>query len=53
MANNLDKLAELMKENLWYQMREKIQILTLTPESWSLQKTVKEFRVSKVKAQKG
>ena len=33
-------------------MREKIQILTLTPESWSLQKTVKEFRVSQVRAQK-
>ena len=33
-------------------MRETIQILTLTQESWSLQKTVKEFRVSKVKAQK-
>ena len=33
-------------------MRKKIQILTLTPESWTLQKTVQEFRVSQVKAQK-
>ena len=37
-ANDLDKLAELMKENLRYQIRQKkIQILTLTAESWSSQ----------------
>ena len=43
-ANNLHKLVELMKEKLKVSIkREKIQILTLTPESWSLQKTAKEF----------
>ena len=42
-----------MKEKLKVSnKREKIQILTLTPESWSLQKTVKEFKVSKATAQK-
>ena len=41
-ANDLDKLVELMKEKLKVSNeREKIQILTLTPESWSLQKTAK------------
>ena len=35
-ANDLDKLVELMKEKLKVSnKREKIQILTLTPESWS------------------
>ena len=41
-ANDLDKLVELMKEKLKV-LREKIQILTLTPKSWSLQKTAKKF----------
>ena len=50
-ANDLDKLVELMKEKLKVSnKREKIQILTLTPESWSLQKTMKEFKVSKATA---
>ena len=50
-ANNLHKLVELMKEKLKFSIkREKIQILTLTPESWSLQKTAKEFKVSKATA---
>ena len=50
-ANNLHKLVELMKEKLKVSIkREKIQILTLTPESWSLQKTAKEFKVSKATA---
>ena len=44
-ANDLDKLVELMKEKLKVSnKREKIQILTLTPESWSLRKTAKEFK---------
>ena len=53
-ANDLGKLVELMKEKLLrYQIREKkTQILTLTPESWSLRKTAKEFQVSKATAQK-
>ena len=44
-ANDSDKHAELMKEKLKVSnKREKIQILTLTPESWSLRKTAKEFK---------
>ena len=53
-ANDLDKLVELMKEKLKVSnKREKIQILTLTPESWSLRKIAKEFKVSKATARKG
>ena len=52
-ANNLDKLVELIKQKLKVSnKRENIQILTLTPESWSLPKTAKEFKVSKATAQK-
>ena len=52
-ANDLDKLVELMKEKLKVSnKREKIQILTLTPESSSQRKTAKEFKVSKATAQK-
>ena len=52
-ANDLDKIVELVKENLRYQIRqEKIQILTLTAESWSSQKPVKGFQVSKTTAGK-
>ena len=40
--NDLDNLVELMKEKLEVpSKRKKIQILILTPESWSLQKTAK------------
>ena len=42
-----------MKEKLKVSnKREKTKILTLTPESWSLRKTAKEFEVSKATAQK-
>ena len=52
-TNDLDKLVELMKEKLKVSnKREKIQILNLTPESWSLRKTAKEFKVSKATARK-
>ena len=52
-ANDSDKLNELMKEKLKVSnKREKIQILTLTTESWSLQKTAKEFKVSRATARK-
>ena len=52
-ANDLDKLVEMMKEKLKVSnKREKIQILTLTPESWSLRKTAKIFKVSKATARK-
>ena len=44
-ANDLDKLVELMKEKLKVSnKREKIQILTLTPESWSFQKNSKRIQ---------
>ena len=52
-ANDLGKLVELMREKLKVsKKREKIQILTLTPGSWSLRKTAKEFKLSKSTAQK-
>ena len=52
-ANDLDKIFELMKEKLKVSNKtEKIQILPLTPQSWSLRKTAKEFKISKVTAQK-
>ena len=52
-ANDLEKLVELMEEKLKVSnKREKTQILTLTPESCSLRKTAKEFKVSKATAQK-
>ena len=42
-----------MKEKLKVSnKREKIQILTLIPESWSLRKTAKELKVSKATARK-
>ena len=44
-ANHLDKLVELMKEKLKVSnKREKIQILTLTPESWSFRKNSKRIQ---------
>ena len=52
-ANDMDRLIQLMKEKMLISnKRQKIQILTLTPESWSLRKTAKEFHVSKTTAQK-
>ena len=52
-ANYLDKPVELMKEKLKASnKREKIQILTPTPGSWSLRKAAKEFKVSKTTARK-
>ena len=41
-TNDLDNLVEWMKEKLEVpNKRKKIQILILTPESWSLRKTAK------------
>ena len=52
-ANDSDKLVELMKEKLKVSnKREKIQILILTTESWSLRKTATEFKFSKATARK-
>ena len=52
-ANDLDKVVELRKGKLKVSnKREKINILTLTPESWSLRKTARGFKVSKTTARK-
>ena len=42
-ANDLDKLVELIEEKLKVSSKRE-KILTLAAESWSLQKTVKEFK---------
>ena len=47
-ARDLDCLISRMKEKLAKaSSKEKLQILTLVPESWSFQKVGKEFGVSK------
>ena len=52
-ANDLDHLVECMKEKLKLaNRREKIQILTLTPKSWSVRRAAEEFNVSKSAIQK-
>ena len=49
----MTNFVEMMKEKFKLSNnREKIQILTLIPDSWSLRKTAKEFHVSKATAQK-
>ena len=52
-SNDLKHLVNLMKEKVKASTRRrKIQILTLTPESWSIRKAAKEFQVSKKTIQK-
>ena len=52
-SNDLTHLVNLMKEKVKASTRRrKIQILTLTPESWSIRKAAKEFQVSKKTIQK-
>ena len=47
-CKDLDSLIELMKAKLAISSRhEKIKVLTLTPESWTIDKTAAEFNVSK------
>ena len=47
-ARDLDKLVDQMKMKLTAaNRRERIQILTLIPESWSVRKAAAEFNVSK------
>ena len=47
-CNDLDKLVVLIKEKLLvFSLNEKVKLLTLTPESWTIEKTMKEFEVSK------
>ena len=51
-AGDLDFLVECMKEKLKVSNnRQQLQILTLTPKSWSIRKAAKEFSVSKHKIQ--
>lgn len=47
-AEDLDHLVAAMKEKLKItsRNRDKIQILTMTPRSWSIQKTITEFNVT-------
>ena len=47
-CNDLYKLVGLIKEKLLVlSWNEKVKLLTLTPESWTIEKTMKEFQVSK------
>ena len=47
-CNDLDKLVVLIKEKRsLFSLNEKVKLLTLTPESWTIEKTMKEFEVSK------
>ena len=47
-CNDLYKLVGLIKEKLLVSSwNEKVKLLTLTPESWTIEKTMKEFEVSK------
>jgi hypothetical protein len=46
-ADNLDRLVDLMKNKIKISnRRQKIQILTIAPASWSIEKTKTEFNVS-------
>ena len=46
-CSDLDRLTELLKEKLkMSSTQEKVKILTLAPESWSISKTCNEFDVS-------
>ena len=46
--NNLHKLVGLIKETLLVSSwNEKVKLLILTPVSWTIEKTMKEFEVSK------
>lgn len=47
-ANNMDRLVDLIKERLETPVtyRERIQLLTLAPTSWSRKKVAEEFNVS-------
>ena len=52
-SNDLKHMVNLMKEKVKdSNRRRKIQILTLTPKSWSIRKAAKEFQVSKKAIQK-
>ena len=47
-CNDLYRLVGLIKEKLLVlSWNEKVKPLTLTPENWTIEKTIKEFEVSK------
>ena len=49
-CKDLERLIVLIKEKLEISSpRDQIKILTLTPESWSIKKTVQEFGVTEYK----
>ena len=46
----MDQLVQLVKDKMNVSPNHKqLQLLTLAPESWSIEKTVKEFNVSEYK----
>ena len=48
-CNDLYKLVGLIKEKcLVLPWNEKVKLLTLTPESWTIEKTMKEFEKSQI-----
>ena len=49
-CRDMDRLVQLIKDKMNVSPTHKqLQLLTLAPESWSMQKTVKEFNVSEYK----
>ena len=52
-CNGLDKLVVQVKEKFSVSSRnKKVKLLTLTPESWTVEKTTKNFEVSKYHVKK-
>ena len=50
---NLDRLVDLFQAKIAVSSRkEKIKLLTLTPESWSIQKVIKKFNATEHMAKK-
>ena len=46
-ASDLDRIVELMKDKIQISpQKTKIQVLTMTPSSWSVRKTAEVFDVS-------
>ena len=49
-CNDMDRLVELLKEKMQVSSKQKqVQLLTLAPESWTIEKVVEEFKVSTYK----
>ena len=46
-CTDMDRLINTMKEKINISTKhEQVQILTITPESWSIRRTCQEFEVS-------